>query len=172
MLYKSNTQYTSFLRRCHAQLGNTQLLMYYARWITDSIVQYFFKNHSPLPGQIYPCFMGPTVSSLGSPHFISDEMSLQIHEKCIRFWWGIPKERNYSKDRGIDGRMRSDWILGRLAGGVDWIKLPQNRDRWQALVNAVTNLLVLPPRSYLASTLCFIGVSQYDRGILQLYEPN
>jgi hypothetical protein len=27
-------------------------------------------------------------------------------------------------------------------GGMDWIKLPQDRDRWQALANAVMNLLV------------------------------
>jgi len=27
-------------------------------------------------------------------------------------------------------------------GGVDWIKLAQDRDRWRALVNAVMNLLV------------------------------
>jgi len=27
-------------------------------------------------------------------------------------------------------------------GSVDWIKLLQDRDRWQALVNAVMNLLV------------------------------
>jgi hypothetical protein len=26
--------------------------------------------------------------------------------------------------------------------GIDWIKLAQDRDRWQALVNAVMNLLV------------------------------
>jgi hypothetical protein len=25
-------------------------------------------------------------------------------------------------------------------GGIDWIDLAQNRDRWQALVNAVMNL--------------------------------
>jgi hypothetical protein len=27
-------------------------------------------------------------------------------------------------------------------GGMDWIKLAQDRDRWQALMNAVMNLLV------------------------------
>jgi hypothetical protein len=29
-----------------------------------------------------------------------------------------------------------------LEGGTDWIDLPQNRDRWWALVNAVMNLWV------------------------------
>jgi hypothetical protein len=32
-------------------------------------------------------------------------------------------------------------------GGVEWIHLAQNRDRWRALVNAVMNLWVLAPRS-------------------------
>jgi hypothetical protein len=32
-------------------------------------------------------------------------------------------------------------------GSVDWIQLAQNRDRWLALVNTVTNLRVLAPRS-------------------------
>jgi hypothetical protein len=33
-------------------------------------------------------------------------------------------------------------------GGVDWIRLAQDRDRWRAVVSAVMNLLVLAPRSY------------------------
>jgi hypothetical protein len=32
-------------------------------------------------------------------------------------------------------------------GGVEWIHLAQNMDRWRAVVNAVINLLVLAPRS-------------------------
>jgi hypothetical protein len=32
-------------------------------------------------------------------------------------------------------------------GGVDWIRLAQDRDRWRAVVSAVTYLRVLAPRS-------------------------
>jgi hypothetical protein len=32
-------------------------------------------------------------------------------------------------------------------GGVDWIGLSQDRDRWRAVVSAVMNLRVLAPRS-------------------------
>jgi hypothetical protein len=33
------------------------------------------------------------------------------------------------------------------SGGVDWIQLSQDRDRWRAVVSAVMNLRVLAPRS-------------------------
>jgi hypothetical protein len=32
-------------------------------------------------------------------------------------------------------------------GGVAWIRLSQDRDRWRAVVSAVMNLRVLAPRS-------------------------
>jgi hypothetical protein len=52
------------------------------------------------------------------------------------------------------GRPRRKWEDGiRMdlretgLGGVDWIRLAQNRDRWQAVVSVVMNLWVLVPRS-------------------------
>jgi hypothetical protein len=52
------------------------------------------------------------------------------------------------------GRPRRRWEDGiRMdlrdigVGGVDWIRLSQDRDRWRAVVSAVMNLRVLAPRS-------------------------
>jgi hypothetical protein len=52
------------------------------------------------------------------------------------------------------GRLRRRWEdeirmdLGEIGlGGVDWIQLAQDRDRWRADVSAVMNLRVLAPRS-------------------------
>jgi hypothetical protein len=68
-------------------------------------------------------------------------------EECVRwFCWKSTKESNHSEDQGVDGRMGSEWILGRLAEGMDLIRLAEDRDRWQAVVNAVMNLRVLAPR--------------------------
>jgi hypothetical protein len=54
-------------------------------------------------------------------------------EMCTRFWWESPKEGDHWEDQGVGVRMGSGWILGRLAsGGVDWIRLSQDRDRWRA----------------------------------------
>jgi hypothetical protein len=33
---------------------------------------------------------------------------------------GRPKERCHSEDRGVDGRMDSEYILGRLTSGGEW----------------------------------------------------
>jgi hypothetical protein len=48
--------------------------------------------------------------------------------------------------RGWEDGIKMD--LGEIGwGGVEWIHLAQDRDRWRAVVNAVMNLRVLAPRS-------------------------
>jgi hypothetical protein len=38
-------------------------------------------------------------------------------EICTGFSWQSPKDKDHLKDQGVEGRMGSKWILGRLAGG-------------------------------------------------------
>jgi hypothetical protein len=64
-----------------------------------------------------------------------------------RILMGKPEGKNHLQDQGVDGRIGSKWTLGRLAGGMEWVHLAQDRDRWRAVVNAVMNLLFLAPRS-------------------------
>jgi hypothetical protein len=45
-------------------------------------------------------------------------------------------------DPGVDGRIIITLIFKKWDGGMDWIELAQDKDRWRALVNAVMNLRV------------------------------
>jgi hypothetical protein len=38
--------------------------------------------------------------------------------KVYRCWWENLKERDHLEDQDVGRRMGSEWILGRLAGGV------------------------------------------------------
>ena len=59
------------------------------------------------------------------------------------FWWRNLRERDHLEDPGVDGRIILRWILRKWdVGGLDWIDLAQDRDRWRAVVNAVMNLRV------------------------------
>jgi hypothetical protein len=46
------------------------------------------------------------------------------------------------EDAGVDGRIILKWIFERLGGGINWIDLAQDRDRWRAVVYTVMNLRV------------------------------
>ena len=57
------------------------------------------------------------------------------------FWWGNLRERDHLEDRSIDEREILRWIFRKCVwGGMDWIDMAQDRDRWRTLVNAVMKL--------------------------------
>jgi hypothetical protein len=58
------------------------------------------------------------------------------------FWWGDLTEDDHLRDPEVDGRIISKWIFKNWNGGMDWIELAQDRDRWRALVKAVMNIRV------------------------------
>jgi hypothetical protein len=52
-------------------------------------------------------------------------------------------ERDHLVDPDIDGEDNMKMDLEEVeSGGMDWIELAQDRDRWQALVTMVMNLQV------------------------------
>jgi hypothetical protein len=57
-------------------------------------------------------------------------------EACTGFWWGNLREKDHWGDPSVDGSSE----VG--CGGMDWIELAQDWDRWRALVIAVINLRV------------------------------
>jgi hypothetical protein len=63
---------------------------------------------------------------------------------CEGFWLENRNEKDCLEDQDVAGKMTTnsfyrDAVEGR---GVDCIHLAQYRDKWQALVNKVTNFLV------------------------------
>jgi hypothetical protein len=58
------------------------------------------------------------------------------------FWWENLREGDHLEDPGVDERIILKSIFEKWDGGMKWINMVQNRDRWRALVNAVMNLRV------------------------------
>jgi hypothetical protein len=58
------------------------------------------------------------------------------------FWWEDLREGDHLGDTGIDEKIILKRIFKNWDGGMDWIELAQDRDRWRALVNSVMNLRV------------------------------
>jgi hypothetical protein len=45
---------------------------------------------------------------------------MREERKVYKVLVGKPKERDHLEDQGINGRMESEWILGRFAGRGGW----------------------------------------------------
>jgi hypothetical protein len=57
--------------------------------------------------------------------------------------WGNLRKKNHFEDSGVYGRINSKIDLREVGcGGVDWIELAQDEDRWRALVNVVMNFRI------------------------------
>jgi hypothetical protein len=76
------------------------------------------------------------------------EARIGEERKVYKVLVGTPEEK---RPLGRPRRRWEDGIRMDLReigfGGVDWIRLSQDRDRWRAVVSAVMNLRVLVPRS-------------------------
>jgi hypothetical protein len=60
---------------------------------------------------------------------------------AYRILVGRLEGRNHLEDPGVDGRIILKWIR-KWDGGMDWVHMVQDKDRWRALVNAVMKLRV------------------------------
>jgi len=57
--------------------------------------------------------------------------------------YSVPvRECDHLEDSNVHRRIILKWIFSKWDGGMDWIDLAQNREKWWALVNAVMNLRV------------------------------
>jgi hypothetical protein len=59
------------------------------------------------------------------------------------FRLGRTREGDHLEDTGVDGRIIKVAIEEVVLGGMDWIDVARDRQRWRALVDAVTNFRVL-----------------------------
>ena len=56
--------------------------------------------------------------------------------------WGNLRERAHLEDPGVNGRIILRCIFRNWGGGMDWIDLVRDRDRWKTFVNAIVNLWI------------------------------
>jgi hypothetical protein len=61
-------------------------------------------------------------------------------ERLIQGFGGDMRERDHLGDPDVDGRIILRYLQEVGCGGMDWIELVQDRDRWRALVNVAMNL--------------------------------
>ena len=58
----------------------------------------------------------------------------------IRFWWDNLREESYLEDPSAGRRIILKWTFTEWNGGMDWIDMDQDRDRWRALITTAMHL--------------------------------
>jgi len=67
---------------------------------------------------------------------------LRARRNAYRILVGKPDWKKPLGRPGVDGSVVLKRVFKKRGGGMDWIDLRQDRDRWRAGVNAVMNLRV------------------------------
>jgi hypothetical protein len=108
----------------------------------DEVTGEWKKLHNK---ELYALYSSPNIIRL----IKSRRLRWAGHVTCMgerrgvyRVQWGNLREGDHLEDPGIEWRTILKWSFEGLDGGMDWINLAQDRDRWQALVNEVINLQV------------------------------
>lgn len=57
-------------------------------------------------------------------------------------YWGNLRERDNMEDLGVDLRIILQWIFNKYDWGLRLIGLPQDMEKWRAVVHTVMNLRV------------------------------
>jgi hypothetical protein len=97
-----------------------------------------------MTGSFYDLYSSPNVLKAIKSRRLAHVACMGENRGAYRVWWGNQRERDHLKNLGIDGRILK-WNFKKCklgGGGMDWIDLAQDRDRWWALVNVVMNLQV------------------------------
>jgi len=63
-----------------------------------------------------------------------------LYHVYLRFWWGNLRERDHLEDSVVDDKIILKWIFKTWDVGHGLYWSAQNKDKWQAVVNAVMNI--------------------------------